>query len=144
LVQNPRSNEGNRVGFASALKASERVALGTDGYPADMPVEQAHLERIAAVADAGATSAVLRARLSAGRRLAIERFGDGVFANDAVELEPPVAPTGGGHAPTRARRVVVNGAPAVEGGRLVRADLEEIRSHAREQAERLWKRMAQL
>jgi hypothetical protein len=39
IVQNPRSNRGNRVGYARALKVSARVALGTDGYPADMCAE---------------------------------------------------------------------------------------------------------
>ena len=50
LVQNPRSNEGNRVGFPRALAASPNVALGTDGYPADMrprkPGEQARIATI--------------------------------------------------------------------------------------------------
>ena len=34
FVHNPRSNEGNRVGYASALAAAQRVALGTDGWDA--------------------------------------------------------------------------------------------------------------
>ena len=32
LVQNPRSNRGNRVGYPSALRHSEKVALGTVEY----------------------------------------------------------------------------------------------------------------
>jgi len=40
LVQNPRSNRGNRVGYAAALRASEHVALGTDGYPSDLAAER--------------------------------------------------------------------------------------------------------
>ena len=40
LVQNPRSNQGNRVGYPAALRASARVALGTDGYPSDMAAER--------------------------------------------------------------------------------------------------------
>ena len=39
LVQNPRSNAGNRVGYPKHIHLSDRVALGTDGYPADMAVE---------------------------------------------------------------------------------------------------------
>ena len=39
LVQNPRSNRGNRVGYPGHLKESRRVALGTDGYPARMADE---------------------------------------------------------------------------------------------------------
>ena len=36
LVQNPRSNMNNRVGYAQVHLFGERSALGTDGYPADM------------------------------------------------------------------------------------------------------------
>ena len=44
FVQNPRSNEGNKVGYASSLWASGKVALGTDGWEADMPKEAAALD----------------------------------------------------------------------------------------------------
>lgn len=40
FVQNPRSNRGNRVGYAGSLGASDRVALGTDGYPSDLVAER--------------------------------------------------------------------------------------------------------
>ena len=43
LVSNPRSNEGNRVGFAASLRASSRVAPGTDCYPARMDEGEASL-----------------------------------------------------------------------------------------------------
>lgn len=33
FVQNPRSNRENAVGYPWALRASKRVALGTDGFP---------------------------------------------------------------------------------------------------------------
>ena len=36
---------------------------------------------------------------------------------------------------------MVAGCPVVQEGRLLTGDLEEIRARAREQAERLWKRM---
>ena len=48
LVQNPRSNEGNRVGYASSLWASDKVALGTDGWEADIAREAAALTRLGA------------------------------------------------------------------------------------------------
>jgi cytosine/adenosine deaminase-related metal-dependent hydrolase len=146
LVQNPRSNEGNRVGYARSLAASERVALGTDGYPADMPAELAELERIAAAAGETAGAPALRARLEAGHRLATELFGAETLAQDAVvlEAEPEPGPARPGRAPTRARRVRVGGEVVVERGRLTRADLGEIRARAREQAPRLWERMAEI
>jgi cytosine/adenosine deaminase-related metal-dependent hydrolase len=144
LVQNPRSNEGNKVGFSRALKASKKVGLGTDGYPADMPTELAELERIAASVKDGAGAEMLRARLEAGRRLAEERFGAGALDRDTVELEadPEAGPARPGRMPTRATRVVVAGETVVDNGRLVRGDIDEIRAHAREQSTRLWQRMA--
>jgi putative selenium metabolism protein SsnA len=36
LVHNPRSNMNNRVGYAKVHLFGEKVALGTDGFPADM------------------------------------------------------------------------------------------------------------
>ncbi len=41
LVHCPRSNRANGVGAASALRASTRVLLGTDGFPSDMNAEMA-------------------------------------------------------------------------------------------------------
>jgi len=41
LVQNPRSNEANGVGYPCALRASSRVALGTDGFPSNIEDEVA-------------------------------------------------------------------------------------------------------
>jgi hypothetical protein len=134
------------VGYARSLAASERVALGTDGYPADMPAELAELERIAAAAGETAGAPALRARLEAGHRLATELFGAETLAQDAVvlEAEPEPGPARPGRAPTRARRVRVGGEVVVERGRLTRADLGEIRARAREQAPRLWERMAEI
>ena len=39
IVQNPRSNRGNGVGYPAALGESNQVAVGTDGYPARMEDE---------------------------------------------------------------------------------------------------------
>ncbi len=72
LVQNPRSNRGNGVGYPQALRHSDRVALGTDGYPADMKEEADAL--LAEAEAAGDDLEHARARLSAGRRLVRDRF----------------------------------------------------------------------
>lgn len=74
LVHNPRSNRGNRVGYAAALGASRRVALGTDGYRSDMSEELAALREEARVH--GDDQRVAEARLDAGRALVAERFGE--------------------------------------------------------------------
>ena len=36
LVHNPRSNMNNRVGYAKVHQFGDKLALGTDGFPADM------------------------------------------------------------------------------------------------------------
>jgi cytosine/adenosine deaminase-related metal-dependent hydrolase len=138
LVQNPRSNQGNGVGYPAALWASARVALGTDGYPANMFDELHALIRLARShpQEEPGGAAGLGRRLEAGRALVEERFGAGVLAGDRIEAEP-----GATH---RVRRVVIGGRAVVENGRLVTADIEEIRAHAREEAPRLWQRMEAL
>ncbi len=72
LVQNPRSNRGNGVGYPGALSESDRVALGTDGYPADMAVEEETL--IEEARAAGDDLSHAQKRLQAGSRLIAERF----------------------------------------------------------------------
>ena len=72
LVQNPRSNRGNRVGYPAVLSASGRVALGTDGYPADM-AEEAQALRDESTAH-GDDPARVAARPGAGAILLNERF----------------------------------------------------------------------
>jgi cytosine/adenosine deaminase-related metal-dependent hydrolase len=73
LVQNPRSNRHNLVGYAAALRYGARVALGTDGFVSDMPEELAFLQSLAP--ETGENAGVLQARLDAGRALAAELFG---------------------------------------------------------------------
>ena len=81
LVQNPRSNEGNRVGHPRALAESPKVAVGTDGYPADMQLEHAALERLAREhADPGL--ARLGERFGGGTRLARALFGESLAEAD--------------------------------------------------------------
>ena len=65
LVQNPRSNEANGVGYPRALRASSRVALGTDGFPSRLADEADVIRR-------HESPEVVAARLAAGERLARE------------------------------------------------------------------------
>jgi cytosine/adenosine deaminase-related metal-dependent hydrolase len=82
LVQNPRSNRGNRVGYPAALGASSRVALGTDGYRADMAEEARALEELAP--EHGEDAAVAADRLAGSARLFAR-----IFAGDPPP--PPAA-----------------------------------------------------
>ncbi len=135
FVHNPRSNEGNGVGYAGALAHASRVALGTDGWNADMAEEQEALFRLAAAhGDDKAGN-----RLAAGRDLIAERFGfpaTGLAAGAAGDI---VVRENG-----RVVHVVVNGRVVVLNGKLITADLETINAEARIQAARLWQRMAGL
>ncbi len=77
LVQNPRSNRANQVGYPKHLAAATRVALGTDGFPSDMCAEQdALLEDAARAERAGALGECAHAvgRLRGGDTLASELF----------------------------------------------------------------------
>lgn len=126
LVQNPRSNRGNRVGYPRAIRFADKVALGTDGFPSQMRQEQAALRSDALVHG----DFDFEQRAARGHRLAQELFGD--HSSDAKwHGERLVSLTVG-------RREVVHD------GRLMTADIDEVRAHAAEQAARLWKRMADL
>lgn len=134
FVHNPRSNEGNRVGYACNLSQSAKVALGTDGWNADMAEEERALMRLAEQNhDIG-----IAGRLAAGHRLVAERFGTDPrplvrgAVGDVVVRE-------NGHV----RHVVVGGRLAVKDGALVNGNLEAIMDAARTQAARLWTRMAE-
>ncbi len=134
FVHNPRSNEGNRVGYASALSATQRVALGVDGWGPDMAAEDEALRRLAAVnGDRG-----VEGRLAAGHALAAERFG---------ATSAPLAPGSLGDCVVRRDgailHVVVGGRIVVDNGALVTGDFERITAEARAQAARLWERMAE-
>ena len=136
LVQNPRSNEANRVGYPLALAASGRVALGTDGFPSDLRAERAALARLAAVHEPGTPATALDLRLEGGRELAAEHFGALEMSSDLVEWIP-----GAEDGRPRVWRAAVGGRTVVREGRLVHGDLPEIRAEAREAAVELWARM---
>jgi cytosine/adenosine deaminase-related metal-dependent hydrolase len=128
FVQNPRSNAHNRVGYPKHLAVTTHVALGTDGFPADMLAELDGLREEGR--RAGEDETVLEGRLSAGHRLAEAIFGPGASDAAAGSTRPPSLDVGG-------RRVVAH-------GQLLTADLATIRDDARVNADRLWTRMREL
>jgi len=135
LVHNPRSNEGNRVGYAGALGASERVALGSDGWESDMRVEEAALRRLAAAHDDPATAG----RLAAGYRLVAERFGAAAVPLTPGALGDVVVREAGA-----VRHVVVEGRVVVRAGRLLTGEIGAIEATARREAARLAARMVEI
>jgi len=137
LVQNPRSNRANGVGYPAALHVSQLVALGTDGFPPDLGAERAALLEESRAHREDVTLAAQRAE--SGSRLIAERFGMNVPANmegddaDACAFED-----------VRARHVVVGGQLVVKDGQLLTGDEGAIREEARRQAAKLWPRMLSL
>src|SRR5262249_21613871 len=85
LVHKPRANERNRLGYARSLRASARVALGTDGYPSDMAAEQRALVRLAR--EHGDDLERSPRRLEAGRALVAERWGGALPDLPSVALD---------------------------------------------------------
>lgn len=135
LVQNPRSNEGNRVGYPRFLGHARRVALGTDGWDADMGAEESALFRLAAAhGDEKAAG-----RLAAGQALVAEAFG---------AARSPLAPGSLGDVVVRergvVRHVVVDGRVVVRDGRLQAADMAAVAVASESEARRLWGRMAEV
>jgi cytosine/adenosine deaminase-related metal-dependent hydrolase len=148
LVHNPRSNQGNGVGWAGGLAASRRVALGTDGFVSDMRAEEAALTALAHAN--GSPAGAVTGRLARGRDLACELYtfathlGVGAVAASSPSEDRVEWRTDSPAADHLAARVIVGGHTVVEHGRLVNGDLDEIRAHAREEVARLRTRMEAL
>jgi len=85
LVHNPRSNMNNRVGYAKVHLCGKKLALGTDGFPADM-IEEAkfafHKKRDSRIDEK--TDYV--SLITGGQRLISETFGKkfGTFKKGAM------------------------------------------------------------
>lgn len=137
LVQNPRSNRGNNVGYPRALMASDRVALGTDGYPSRMDEEEEALRQAASAQ--GEDVSKLERRIQGGWDLVGSLYGRTFSPLKAEGAADAAAWTGG-----RPRHLVVGGRVIIEEGRLLTADWDEIVAEAEEQAPRLWARVARL
>lgn len=75
LVQNPRSNRGNEVGYPGFLGESTLVALGTDGYEADMAKEATVLQEHALEAGDDMSAVGMRPDASA---VLLGTFWDGI------------------------------------------------------------------
>ena len=140
FVQNPRSNEGNAVGYAGVLAAGETVALGTDGYPADMLGEKAALLRLASTHNDNVST--LESRVRGAFALVGQHFdgpftplAEGSAADLIVENDDESMPP---------RYVVVGGQVVVRDGVLVNGDLKTIEAFAETQAATLWSRMKKL
>jgi cytosine/adenosine deaminase-related metal-dependent hydrolase len=129
IVQNPRSNANNAVGYPKALAAIRQVAVGTDGFPSDMRAERSAL--LAEGAKHGDSQDELHRRFENGHVLVASLFG-------AVDDSCDLADDGTVH------RLIVGGRVVVDAGALQTGDLDEIRARAAEAAPILWRRMSAL
>ncbi len=139
IAHNARSNMNNGVGYARPATRPNRVVLGTDGIGADM-LEEFRLAYVAHRADdVGATPDAAWSWLHNGHHLIPEAADDRVtWTYDHVDSAWHVAFTPG----TRAVEVVTgDGRVLVQGGRPTTVDVDEVRAHAAEQAQRLFARL---
>jgi cytosine/adenosine deaminase-related metal-dependent hydrolase len=140
LVQNPRSNRNNGVGYPSGLRASSHVALGTDGFPADMLAELQALRE--AAGQHGDDVPAAEARLKGSSRLAAALFGEDLAG--AVRDARPVPEWAMACRDGCLQHHHVAGRDILRDGRLLTADEARIRSEAEQQARRLWARLASI
>jgi cytosine/adenosine deaminase-related metal-dependent hydrolase len=139
IAHNPRSNMNNAVGYARPARWPNRVVLGTDGIGADM-LEDFRLAYVAHRADdVQATPETAWSWLRNGYKLVPEAADDRVtWTYDHADSPWHVAYTPG----TRAVEVVTgDGELLVSDGRPTLVDVDEVRAHAAEQAERLFARL---
>jgi hypothetical protein len=139
IAHNPRSNMNNGVGYARPARWPNPVVLGTDGIGADL-LEEFRLAYVAHRADdVEATPETAWSWLTNGYRLIPEAAGDRVtWSYDHADSPWHVAYTPG----MRAVEVVSgDGEVLVADGRPTRVDVDDVRAHAAEQAERLFSRL---
>lgn len=139
IAHNPRSNMNNGVGYARPARRPNRVVLGTDGIGADM-LEELRLAYVAHRADdVEATPDTAWSWLTNGHGLIPEAAADRVtWSYDHVDSPWHVAYTPG----TRVLEVTTgDGRRLVEDGRPTTVDVDEVRAHAAEQAQRLFARL---
>ena len=84
FVQNPRSNRANGVGYPFALRASSRVALGTDGFPSRI---EAEAEALAGHETAEVIGSRMRAGDELARSLGLHGNSEATFDIDAIRSE---------------------------------------------------------
>ena len=161
VAHNPRSNMNNSVGRAPVVALGDGVALGTDGVGADMFAESAmaYWRRRDESLDTPMTwplARLVRGAMVAGRAFgqpALGRIEPGAPADLAVmeyDLVTPLDDTNlAGHwlfglGAHHVRDVMVAGEMVVADRLLTRVDQDEVAATAREQAERLWRRIEEL
>jgi cytosine/adenosine deaminase-related metal-dependent hydrolase len=138
IVHNPRSNLNNAVGYARPVRFSNPVALGSDGHGASMIDEFRLAYAMSRSADVTETPETAWSWLEEGRRLIPETEHDRVTWSYEPMDPWHVAFTPG----VRPIEVVVDGRVVLSDGTPTSVDGAEVRAKAREQALRLFERLA--
>jgi cytosine/adenosine deaminase-related metal-dependent hydrolase len=139
VVHNPRSNLNNAVGYGAPTRF-DHVALGTDGIGADMLDEFRLAFALARARDLDFAPTQAWQWLTMGEQLVPESTCDRV-----VWSYEPMEPWDLAYTTSvRPVRVEVGGAVVLDEHGPTRVDAVEIRARAREEAQRLFARMAEL
>ena len=134
LVQNPRSNRANDVGYPESLRESPRVALGTDGWTSDLRTEGEALLEIGRDQDEDLA------------KLAARGLGSNLLAAELLHI--PYAPDAGMWQAADLvvadeagpRHVLAAGRWVVRDRKLTTGDVAEIKADAERAARELWAR----
>ena len=138
IVHNPRSNMNNSVGYAKPTERPNPILLGTDGIGANMMEES----RLAYVRlreyDVTQNPTVVNTWLNNNYQFFPEAKNDKVvWSYDSMDSPWHTAFT----TDMQVLTVDVDDERVYEDGKLTRMDVQEVRSKAREQAQRLFERL---
>lgn len=151
VVQNVESNLNNNVGLTDYSSYGDRIMLGTDGMHSDM-LRSAKAAFLSGQGTEGISFLTIYERFRKVHEFIAENGFEGDSDNNLVILDYPTpTPVGRenflGHFvygldSSHIDSVISSGKLIVHGKKLVSQDEEEILAKAREQAERLWEKLA--
>jgi len=144
FVQNPRSNNGNAVGWPYSLRYAQKVALGVDGWSGDMDVELDFAKKQAEIEKDDPVNVIHR--LYSGWRMMSDFFDAEIGPLNSIEncrrsIKTSVADLRIVQNDGKVRHTLVDGKIVVRDGKLVHGDIDQIRKEAQVQADRLWAEM---
>ncbi|MBI2834408.1 MAG: amidohydrolase family protein [Acidobacteria bacterium] len=142
IVQNPRSNRHNGVGYPACLAASTRVALGTDGFPADMIDELDVLRQLGEAH--GESRDTIDRRMTSVPDLVAERFAEAPPGAAFLQLPGDARARASALKRLALERLVVDGRLIVDRGKLLTGDIGAIEADARAHAARISARMREM
>ncbi len=159
LMHNPRSNMNNRVGYAKVHQFGDKLALGTDGFPADM-LEEAkfafHKKRDSRIED----NIDYVKLITGGQKLISDIFGKnfGTIKKGSVadlvvmnynEPTPMVKDNLLGHylfgmQSSNVESVMVGGKWVMKNRKILGLDEKKILAKSQQAAKKLWKKMEKM